>query len=90
MATLKAEIAGWCGELGFQQTGVSDVDLADAEKRLQQWLRREFHGSMDYMQRHGTKRSRPEELVPGTVRVISVRMDYLPHEQREAQKLLDH
>ena len=88
--TLKREIASWCKELGFQQTGVSDIDLAEAEKRLKAWLQERFHGSMHYMERHGSKRSHPEELVPGTVRVISVRMDYLSDEQDTAKALLDH
>jgi epoxyqueuosine reductase len=90
MATLKAEVVRWCDELGFQQAGVSDVDLALAEDRLRSWLAAKFHGTMDYMQRHGVKRSRPAELVPGTVRVISVRMDYLPEPQDQARQLLDH
>ncbi len=89
MAALKAEIVGWGEELGFQQVGVSDINLAQAEQRLQQWLAARFHGTMDYMQRHGSKRSRPEELVPGTARVISVRMDYLPESQQSAKRLLD-
>ena len=90
MAALKAEIVGWCHELGFQQTGVSDIDLASAEARLRDWLADRFHGSMHYMERHGSKRSHPEHLVPGTVRVISVRMDYLPEDQEKAKALLDH
>jgi epoxyqueuosine reductase len=90
LAALRREIVAWCSELGFQQTGISDIDLAVAEKRLAEWLARKFHGSMDYMQRHGSKRSRPEELVPGTVRVISVRMNYLPEPQESAIGLLDH
>lgn len=89
MAALKAELIDWCVELGFQQAGVSDVDLAAAEDRLAAWLRKKFHGTMDYMQRHGVKRSRPEQLVPGTVRVISVRMDYLPEAQETSRQLLD-
>ncbi len=90
MAALKANIIEWCVELGFQQAGVSDVDLAVAEARLADWLAAKFHGSMQYMQRHGEKRSRPEQLVPGTVRVISVRMDYLPETRDDAKRLLDH
>ena len=89
MAELKARIAAWCRELGFGQAAVSDIDLATAEARLCDWLQRRFHGSMHYMERHGSKRSRPEELVPGTVRVISVRMDYLPETQDEAKAMLD-
>ena len=90
MAALKAEIVGWCRELGFQQAGVSDIDLATADARLNDWLAQRFHGSMHYMERHGSKRSHPEQLVPGTVRVISVRMDYLPESQQAMQSLLDH
>jgi epoxyqueuosine reductase len=87
---LKADIVRWGTELGFQQVGVSDVDLAAEETRLQQWLADGWQGDMDYMHRHGSKRSRPEELVPGTLRVISARMDYLPEDQAKAEKLLDH
>ena len=77
MTMLKKQIVDWCLELGFRQAGVSDIDLTVAERRLRSWLEDRFHGSMHYMERHGSKRSRPEELVPGTVRVISIRMDYL-------------
>jgi epoxyqueuosine reductase len=90
MAALKADIVRWGTELGFQQIGVSDVDLAEAGSRLDQWLRQGCHGTMQYMQKHGDKRSRPEQLVPGTARVISTRMDYLPHRQEYADELLDH
>ena len=89
MAALKGAVIEWCGELGFQKTGITDIDLSEAEARLADWLRAKFHGSMDYMERHGKKRSRPEELVPGTLRVISVRMDYLPQDQEIAKTLLD-
>jgi epoxyqueuosine reductase len=87
---LKADIRDWALDLGFQQIGVSDVDLENAESRLQEWLRAGYHGRMDYMTRHGTKRSRPQELVPGTLRIISARMDYLPENQDAALGLLDH
>src|SRR5210317_1232419 len=90
MTALRDEIVGWCRELGFQQAGISDIDLATAETRLKDWLAARFHGSMHYMERHGSKRSHPEELVPGTIRVISVRMDYLPEPQAQAMRLLDH
>ncbi len=68
----------WAAELGFSQIGVADVDLSSAEPRLMDWLARGFHGEMHYMAAHGLKRARPAELVPGTVRVITARMDYLP------------
>ena len=90
MTNLKTEVLNWCAELGFQQAGISDIDLAEAEGRLAAWLEANFHGTMNYMQRHGTKRSRPDELVPGTLRVISVRMDYFPENQDEAMRLLEH
>jgi epoxyqueuosine reductase len=90
MATLKAQVLEWCHELGFQQAGICDVDLAQASRRLEDWLAARFHGSMHYMERHGSKRSQPDELVPGTVRVISVRMDYLPEHADDARALLDH
>ncbi len=90
MASLKSDIACWSRELGFQQTGIGDIDLSLAESRLNDWLAARFHGSMHYMERHGSKRSRPDELVPGTIRVISVRMDYLPEDQEAMQALLDH
>jgi epoxyqueuosine reductase len=90
MAALKDEILAWCRDLGFQQAGVSDIDLAKADGQLNEWLAARFHGSMHYMERHGSKRSHPGELVRGTVRIISVRMDYLPEAQETAKKLLDH
>jgi len=89
-AALKAEIRRWGAELGFQKVGVSDVDLAHAEQRLLQWLDAGRHGTMDYMRRHGTRRSRPDELVAGTASVIAVRMDYLPAPQDDAIAQLDH
>ncbi len=76
MADLAQQIKQWGQELGFQQVGIGDGNLAEAEAHLHNWLEKSFHGEMDYMQRHGLKRSRPELLHPGTIRVISVRMDY--------------
>lgn len=90
LTELKADIFRWGRELGFQQLGVSDIDLATAEVQLQEWLDDGRHGDMNYMHRHGSKRSHPEELVPGTLRVISARMDYLPENQAHAEALLDH
>ncbi|TAN48925.1 MAG: tRNA epoxyqueuosine(34) reductase QueG [Methylococcaceae bacterium] len=72
-------IKTWGKTLGFQGVGIAGIDLSQAEQRLSVWLAQGLHGEMDYMQRHGAKRSRPEQLVPGTLRVISARMDYLPH-----------
>ncbi len=89
-AALKGDIVRWAQELGFQQIGVSDIDLSQGEARLNEWLQEQCHGTMHYMHRHGSKRSHPEELVRGTIRVISARMDYLPLEQSDPQELLDH
>jgi epoxyqueuosine reductase len=77
-ARLLGRVRGWAKELGFSQIGVSGIDLSAAEPGLRAWLDAGFHGSMHYMARHGAKRARPAELVPGTVSVISARMDYLP------------
>lgn len=88
-ATLLARLRDWATELGFSDLGVAGIDLAQAERRLQQWLADGFHGEMDYLARHGTRRSRPGELVPGTVRVICLRMDYWQPEAADAQALLD-
>ncbi len=78
MESLRSSIAGWAAELGFAEIGIADADLGDAEHRLNAWLQAGYHGQMDYMAAHGTKRARPAALVPGTLRVISARMDYLP------------
>ena len=75
---LLSDIRQWALALGFSQIGVAGIDLTDAEPGLLAWLEAGFHGGMDYMQRHGTRRARPPELVPGTVSVLTARMDYLP------------
>ena len=77
-AELVAQLRRWAEELGFASLGISDIDLARHEERLQRWLEAGLHGEMDWMAAHGRKRSRPAELVPGTCRVLSLRMDYLP------------
>jgi epoxyqueuosine reductase len=87
--SLARRIKAWGSELGFQQVGIADTQLADHEQRLERWLHDGFHGEMDYMARHGRLRSRPDTLVPGTVRVISVRMDYLSAAARPAEELLE-
>ncbi|CAM3944224.1 tRNA epoxyqueuosine(34) reductase QueG [Vibrio aquimaris] len=84
---LANKIKIWAKELGFQKAGICDVDLKDHESNLQSWLDAGYHGEMDWMARHGMKRARPHELVPGTLRVISVRMDYLPPEAQFAANL---
>ncbi|KTS14681.1 tRNA epoxyqueuosine(34) reductase QueG [Pantoea dispersa] len=75
---LAQQIKQWGRELGFQQVGICDTDLSAEEPKLQQWLEKQYHGEMDWMARHGMMRARPHELLPGTLRVISVRMNYLP------------
>ena len=87
-AALTDRIKRWGRELGFQQLGVSGVALPEDERRLLAWLAAGRHGHMEYMQQHGTRRSRPGELVPGTLRVISARMDYWPAQARNAETLL--
>jgi epoxyqueuosine reductase len=75
---LARAIKAWGLELGFAEVRIADVDLAQAEQGLRAWLAAGCHGEMDYMASHGMKRARPAELVPGTVRAIVARMDYLP------------
>jgi epoxyqueuosine reductase len=77
---LLAQVRQWAGELGFSQIGVAGVDLSSSEPGLTAWLAQGFHGSMDYMAAHGLRRARPAELVPGTVSVLTARMDYLPRD----------
>jgi len=78
LAELAQRIKAWGRELGFGAVGISDIDLTDAEKGLNDWLEAGYHGEMDYMAKHGMKRARPAELVAGTRRVITARMAYLP------------
>jgi len=78
LAALAAKVKSWGRELGFQAVGIADTDLSATEPRFQAWLASGFAGELDYMRRHGTKKTRPASLVPGTVRVISARMDYRP------------
>lgn len=89
LAQLAQSIKDWGRELGFQQVGIADVALGEHEAHLDAWLAAGFQGEMDYMAAHGTKRSRPAELVAGTCRVISVRMDYLPANTAMAERLAD-
>src|SRR3954464_5155795 len=85
---LANDIRDWGRELGFAEIGIADTDLSSEEERLMRWLEAGRHGAMDYMSRHGTRRSRPAELVPGTVRVISARLDYFPADGRDAHEVL--
>jgi epoxyqueuosine reductase len=88
IAALQRHIRLWGEALGFQQVGFSDIDLQAAEQELLDWLAKGHHGEMDYMQRHGPLRSRPAEMVPGTLSIISVRMDYLPQDMQRAEAVL--
>jgi len=85
---LVARIRDWARALGFDEVGVAGVDLADDEARLVAWLAAGRHGTMDYMARHGVRRARPAELVPGTLSVITVRMNYLPPASRASEAVL--
>ncbi|WNF46306.1 tRNA epoxyqueuosine(34) reductase QueG [Pseudomonas sp. SG20056] len=87
LAVLAQSIKDWGRELGFQQVGIADVQLGEHEAHLQRWLEAGYQGEMDYMAAHGSKRSHPDQLVPGTLRVVSLRMDYLPGDTQMAQRL---
>jgi epoxyqueuosine reductase len=86
---LALDIKRWSGELGFQQTGITDTQLAAAEQGLQQWLSLGYQGDMDYMAKHGVKRTRPDELIPGTLRVISVRLNYVAPQARDSWNVIN-
>ena len=86
--SLAADIKRWGRELGFDRLGIASTELDEDETRLVNWLGQGRHGEMRYMARHGTKRSRPSELLPGTIRVISARMDYWPRDATDPTALL--
>jgi epoxyqueuosine reductase len=87
-AALAASISAWGRALGFQAIGVSDTELSTEEAHLMRWLSAGRHGAMDYMASHGTARARPAELIPGTVRVITARMNYWPDSAADAGDVL--
>jgi epoxyqueuosine reductase len=87
-AALLRSMRVWAEELGFTGLGVASIDLPADEARFLEWLRLGFNGEMGYMSRHGSKRTRPAELIPGTVSCVSVRMDYWPHEAADAEATL--
>jgi len=87
LVQLSQHIKQWGLSLGFQQVGICDTDLSAEEPRLQEWLDKQYHGEMEWMARHGMMRARPHELLPGTLRVISVRMNYLPAKAAFAKTL---
>lgn len=89
ISILTQQIKNWGCELGFQQVGISDTDLSQIEAHYSEWINAGKHGDMDYMDKHGSKRLRPQELINGTVRVISLRMDHLPEDSQRAINKLD-
>ncbi len=88
-AALANDIKIWGHARGFQEVGISDTALTQEEKYLGEWLDRGFHGDMDYMARHGVKRARPGELIPGTLRVITVRLNYQPPAAKESWEVIE-
>jgi epoxyqueuosine reductase len=86
---IEPRVKRWGRELGFDAIAIAGTDLADDEARLLEWLGRGWHGEMDYMARHGVRRARPAELVPGTVSIVTARLDYTPADARAAQAVLD-
>jgi epoxyqueuosine reductase len=86
--SLAAQVKRWGVEVGFQKIGIASAELGEDEEHLRRWLAQGLHGRMSYMARHGLRRSRPPELVPGTVRVICARMDYWPPDARDADEVL--
>lgn len=90
LATLAADIKRWGGELGFANIGITDTDLTSAEAEHQAWIKKGFHGDMDYMAKHGLKRTRPADLVPNTRRVISARLDYLPPKAKDSWQTMQN
>jgi epoxyqueuosine reductase len=85
---LAAQIKSWGRELGFQAVGIAGVELPQAEQRLLQWLAAGRHGAMNYMAKHGAKRAQPAQLLPGTLRVISARLDYRPPQVRDSWEVM--
>lgn len=86
---LKANIKTWANQLGFQQAGISHVDLTQAGEYLEKWLANQYHADMDYMHKHGEKRHQPASLVPGTLSIISVRLDYMQTKLKPYQQLTE-
>lgn len=87
LGNLAAQIKQWAKELGFSQAGVSDIDLTEHAEFLQRWLANGYHGEMDYMARNTELRTNPSDMLPGSLRIISVRMDYLPPSAHFAKQL---
>jgi epoxyqueuosine reductase len=90
LGALSQQIKTWGKALGFSEIGITDTNLQQQEAMHQAWINKGFHGEMDYMAKHGTKRTRPAELVPNTVRVISVRLDYLPPNSKNSWQVMQN
>jgi epoxyqueuosine reductase len=86
---VEERIKGWGRELGFDAVAIAGIDLAEDEARLMEWLGRGWHGEMEYMERHGARRARPAELVPGTLSVITARLNYSTRGARATQEVLE-
>jgi len=86
---LLQKINSWAIELGFAQVGISDIDLSEAECHLKKWIEKGFHGQMDFMHKHGSMRTNPDQLVEDTVRVISLRFDYSYQSTIAYEKILE-
>ena len=89
-SALKKLIQRWSEELGFDAIGVAGININEDEKYLNKWLKNKFHGSMNYMEKHGLKRSRPDVLLPGTVRVITLKIHYFSRDIKRTQNLLEN
>ena len=89
--SLTSDIKIWSRELGFQETGISDAkaEKSHVERGLLEWLNEGYHGNMDYMAKHGIKRAHPDKLIPGTLRVISVRMNYSPPKTKNSWQVME-
>jgi epoxyqueuosine reductase len=88
-SSVEARVKLWGRELGFDAIAIAGTDLAQEEARLIDWLGRGWHGEMDYMARHGVRRARPAELVPGTVSVVTARLNYTPADARDSWEVLE-
>ncbi len=87
--TLVNKMRDWAADLGFQALGIAGTGLGDVEQQLEAWLARNFHGEMEYLAKHGRRRTRPTQLVPGTRSIIMLRMDHLPENVRAASQQLN-
>lgn len=86
---LALQIKQWGQNFGFQKIGITDIDLKEAEPKLQEWLRNKYHGTMTYMEKHGPLRTHPDQLLPGTIRIIMAQMNYLPADDQMVENLAD-